>query len=228
MQKYALPPVGRNARLGLDMLPGASPVANRQKWGNTMLELHTWGTTNGRRPIIMLEEAGLPYKIVPVDIQNGGNKTPQHLAISPFGKIPALVDTEGPGGQKITMFESTAILMYLADKSGKFGGTTPSKRADVQKWLIFNVANVLPTFSIMRQHKELEATAVKLLDVLESQLSRNDFLAGEYSIADMTPVTRLVQFADHEWMKARPNVARWLAKVTSRPAVKKALEMAIA
>lgn len=192
-----------------------------------MIELHTWGTTNGRRPIIMLEEAGIPYKLVPVDIQNGGNKTPAHLAISPFGKIPALVDTDAPGGQKVTLFESTAILLYLAEKSSKFYGASPAKRADVQKWLQFNVANVLPTFAIMRQHKELEAVAVKLLDVLEAQLSRNDFIAGDYSIADMTPITRLVQFADHEWMKSRPNVARWITKVSSRPAVKKALEMKI-
>lgn len=192
-----------------------------------MLELYTWGTTNGRRPIIMLEEAGLPYKLIPIDIQNGANKTPQHLAMSPLGKIPALVDTEGPGGQKVSLFESTAILLYLAEKSGKFYGSTPAKRVDVQKWLIFNVANILPTFAIMRQHKELEASAVKLLDVLETQLSRNDFLAGDYSIADMTPITRLVQFADHEWMKTRPNVARWINKVSSRPAVKKALEMKI-
>ena len=192
-----------------------------------MIELHTWGTTNGRRPIIMLEETGLPYKLVPVDIQNGANRTPSHLAISPFGKIPALIDTDGPGGKKVSLFESTAILMYLADKTGKFGGSTPAKRVDVQKWLIFNVANVLPTFAIMRQHKELEAVAIKLLDVLETQLSNNDYIAGDYSIADIAPVTRLVQFADHEWIKPRPNVARWLAKVTSRPAVKKALEMNI-
>ncbi len=192
-----------------------------------MLELYTWGTTNGRRPIIMMEEAGLPYKIIPVDIQNGANKTPHHLAISPLGKIPALVDTDGPGGQKVTLFESTAILLYLAEKSGKFYGSTPAKRADVQKWFIFNVANILPTFAIMRQHKELEEVADKFLDVLETQLSRNDFLAGDYSIADMTPITRLVQFADHEWMKTRPNVARWINKVSTRPAVKKALEMKI-
>ena len=115
-----------------------------------MIELHTWGTTNGRRPIIFLEEAGLPYKIVPVDIQHGANKTPQHLALSPLGKIPAMIDTDGPGGQKVKLFESAAILLYLAEKTDKFYGSTPLKRAAVQKWLIFNVANVLPTFSIMR------------------------------------------------------------------------------
>jgi len=192
-----------------------------------VIELYTWGTTNGRRPVIMLEETSLPYELKPVDIQNGANRSPQHLEISPYGKIPALVDTAGPGGARVSLFESTAILLYLADKSGKFGGSTPARRADVQKWLIFSVANVLPTFAIMRQHKELEATAVKLLDVLEAHLSKNEYLAGEYSIADMTPVTRLVQFADHEWMKSRPGVARWLGSITSRPAVRKALDMKI-
>lgn len=192
-----------------------------------MIELHTWGTTNGRRPIIMLEEAKIPYKLVPVDIKAGANRTPAHLAISPYGKIPAMVDTEGPGGQKVSLFESTAILLYLAEKSGKFLGSSPANKADVTKWLMFGVANVLPIFSIMREHKELEAQAVKLLDVMEGQLGRTPFLAGDYSIADMAPVTRLALFTDHEWLKSRPNVARWLAAVMARPAVKKALEMQI-
>lgn len=191
-----------------------------------MIELYTWGTTNGRRPIIMLEEVGLPYKIIPVDIRNGANKTPEHLARNPMGKIPAIVDTDGPGGLPATLFESTAILLYLADKTGKLGGG-PAKHPDVTKWLIFSVANVLPTFATMRQHKELEAVAVTLLDVMEKQLTTSEYLAGGYSIADIAPVTRLALFADHDWLKTRPNVARWLAAVTNRPAVKKALEMTI-
>lgn len=193
-----------------------------------MIELYTWGTTNGRRPVIMLEEAQIPYVLNPVDIKAGANKAPQHLAISPFGKIPALIDTEGPGGEKVSIFESTAMLLYLGDKSGKFMGSSPARRVDVVKWLIFSVANVLPIFSIMREHKELEAQAVKLLDTLETQLKSNQFIAGnDYSIADMAPVTRLVLFADHDWLKTRPNVKRWLTAVSTRPAVKKALEMPI-
>jgi len=192
-----------------------------------MIELYTWGTTNGRRPIIMLEETGLPYKLIPVDIQKGGNKTPQHLAISPYGKIPAMIDTEGPGGEKVSLFESTAILLYLADKSGKLAGSSPANHVDVTKWLMFHVANTLPTFAIMRQHKELEEVAVRLLDVMEGQLGKTEYFAGQYSIADIAPVTRLVLFADHDWLKTRPNVRRWLAAVSGRPAVKKALEMKI-
>lgn len=193
-----------------------------------MIELYTWGTTNGRRPIIMLEEAQIPYVLKPIDIKAGANKTPQHLAISPYAKIPALIDTDGPGGEKVSLFESTAMLLYLGDKSGKFMGASPAKRADVIKWLMFSVANVLPIFSIMREHKELESQAVKLLDTLETQLEVNQYIAGnDYSIADMAPVTRLVLFADHEWLKTRPNVKRWLTAVSGRPAVKKALEMNI-
>ena len=192
-----------------------------------MIELYTWGTTNGRRPIVMLEEAGIPYKLIPVDIKAGANKTAAHLAISPFGKIPAMIDTAPAGGGNVSLFESTAMLVYLADKSGKFGGATTVAKADVTKWLMFSVANVLPIFSIMREHKELEAQGAKLLDVMEKQLAGNQFIAGDYSIADMAPVTRLAAFADHDWLKTRPNVKRWLTAVTSRPAVKKALELKI-
>ena len=192
-----------------------------------MIELYTWGTTNGRRPIIMLEEAGIPYKIKPIDIKNGANKDKAYVALSPFQKIPAMVDDDGPGGERISLFESVAMLLYLADKSGRFIGATPARRADVYKWLIFQSVNVLPVFSIMREHKELEALAVKQLDVMEGQLAQTPFLAGDYSIADMAPITRLVGFADHDWMKTRPNVHRWIGAVSSRPAVKKALEMKI-
>lgn len=192
-----------------------------------MIELHTWGTTNGRRPIIMLEETGLAYKILPVDIQAGAHKLKAHTDISPLAKIPAIIDPDGPGGQRVSMFESTAILMYLADKSGKFGGSTPIERTDVQKWLVFSIANVLPTFAIMRQHKELEEVAIRLLDVLDKQLATNEYLAGEYSIADMAPLTRLNPFIDHDWMKTRPHVKRWLAAMAARPAVKTALEIKI-
>ena len=142
-----------------------------------MLELHTWGTTNGRRPIIMLEETGLAYKLIPVDIKSGANKSPEHLAISPYGKIPALVDTDA-GGKRASVFESTAIVQYLGEKTGKLIGSTPAGRADVTKWFIFGVANILPTFATMRTHKDLEEVAVKLLDVQEKQLANSEYLAG--------------------------------------------------
>ena len=192
-----------------------------------MIELYTWGTTNGRRPVIMLEEIGLPYKLIPVDIKSGAQRSPEHIARSPAGKIPALVDTEGPGGKPATLFESVSMLIYLGDKTGKLMGATPADRPNVLKWTMFSTATLLPTFGMMRTYKDLEPSGAAQLDVLEGQLARTPFLAGDYSIADIAPVTRLQPFVDHEWLKTRPNVARWLATVLARPAVKKGLEMKI-
>lgn len=190
-----------------------------------MIELYAWGTTNGRRPLVMLEEAQIPYKLIQTDIRSGANKTPEYLKISPFGKIPSMVDTEGPGGARVSLFESTAILLYLAEKSGKFLGDTPPQKADVYKWLQFATATVLPLFQLMRNYAVLEAEAGKPLDVIEKQLSGSQFLAGPYSIADMALVTRFAALASERWVTDRPNFARWLKDATARPATKKALEI---
>ena len=130
-------------------------------------------------------------------------------------------------GKTASLFESTAMLLYLGEKTGKLIGTSLAERADVYKWFIFGVANTMPMFATMRQHKELEAVAVKLLDVMETRLAKSEFLTGAYSIADIAPITRLEPFADHEWLKTRPSVKRWIAMMKARPAVKKALEMKI-
>jgi glutathione S-transferase len=114
-----------------------------------------------------------------------------------------------------------------SSSTGKLIGSNPVERADVTKWFIFGVANILPTFATMRTHKDLEEVAVKLLDVQEAQLAKTEYLAGAYSIADLIQVTRLDPFEDHEWLKTRPNVKRWLVALKARPAVKKALEMKI-
>lgn len=192
-----------------------------------MIELYTWGTTNGRRPLIMLEEAQIPYKLVPTDIHAGANKTPDHLKISPFGKIPSMVDTQGPGGQTVSLFESTAMLLYLADKSGKFLGDTPAQKPDVLKWLQFASATVLPIFQLMRTYKEVEAAGGKPLDLLEKQLAANEYVAGPYSIADMALITRFSALAKEPWVTERPNFAKWVARCSARPATKKALEMKV-
>lgn len=192
-----------------------------------MIELYAWGTTNGRRPLVMLEEAQIPYKLIPTDIKAGANKTPEYLKISPFGKIPSMVDTEGPGGARVSLFESTAILLYLAEKSGKFLGDKPAQKADVLKWLQFGAATILPVFSLMRTYKELEAEGGKPLDTVEKQLASNEYLAGPYSIADMALLTRFAAMSKESWVTDRPNFAKWLARCTARPAVKKALEMKV-
>lgn len=192
-----------------------------------MIELYAWGTTNGRRPLIMLEEAQIPYKLIVTNIRSGANKAPEYLKISPFGKIPSMVDPEGPGGARITLFESTAILLYLAEKTGKFLGDKPAQKPDVIKWLQFGAATVLPLFQLMREYKELEAIAGKPLDVIEKQLASSEYLAGPYSIADMALITRLSTLAKEPWVTERPNIAKWVARCIARPATKKALEMKI-
>src|SRR5438270_11400585 len=109
-----------------------------------MIELHTWNTPNGRKISVALEEMGLPYKVIPVDITKGEQMKPDFLAISPNNKIPAIVDPDGPGGQPITVFESGAILQYLGRKTGQFYPTDERARVAVDEWLFWQVAGFGP------------------------------------------------------------------------------------
>lgn len=190
--------------------------------GIKMIDLYTWSTTNGRRPLMILEETGIPYRIHPVNIRNGEQKTPEHVRRSPSAKIPAMVDPEGPDGE-LVMFESTAILAYLADKAGRFNGGEGAGRHHVAQWLQFSTHNLLPTLSIMRNHDILRPTAERLLDVLDDYLDGRDYLADDYSIADMSPMTRLALLRDDALIASRGNVKRWVDNVTSRPAIARAL-----
>ena len=180
-----------------------------------MIDLYTWSTTNGRRPLMILEETGIPYRIHPVNIRTGAQKTPEHVRRNPAGKIPAMVDPDGPGGE-LVMFESTAILAYLADKAGKFNGGDGAGRYHVLEWLQFFATNLQPVLSIMRNNEGL-------LDSLDAWLDGRDYVAGEYSIADMTAMTRLGLLKDDALIASRANVKRWVDTVTARPAIAKAL-----
>ena len=163
------------------------------------ITLYGGARSRASMPRWYMEEKGIAYQWQQLDMEAGEHRQEPFLSINPFGKVPALVDTApAGGGAPITMFESTAMLIYLADKTGKFGGKTVAEKADVTKWLIFSIANTLPIFSIMREHKDLEPQGEKILDVFETQLASNKFLAGDYSIADMAPVTRLAAFVDHD------------------------------
>lgn len=192
-----------------------------------MIQLYTWGTTNGRRPIIFLEEAALPYTLHTINIREGQQKTDEYAKISPFRKIPSMVDEAGPGGKSVSMFESVAMLIYLADKTGKFQGNSPADKPDVLKWTVFGAATVLPIFGLMRTYADLEPQAANQMDVLEKQLAGKEYLTGAYSIADMTLITRLSQLTDNALVSSRPNVKAWVARVAARPAVNKALTMPI-
>jgi GSH-dependent disulfide-bond oxidoreductase len=189
-----------------------------------MIDLYTWGTTNGRRALIMAEEAGLPFTLHQIDIHKGEQKTAAYERINPYRKIPALTDSQGPGGKQAMLFESVAICFYLGEKAGRFLGS-PSDHPNVLKWSMFHATNVLPTLGYLRSFGELEKASKDQLDAMNRHLAGRDWFADDYSIADIIPFTR-VHGLKHEYVKVSdyPNVARWLDRVAARPAVKKAME----
>jgi GST-like protein len=203
-----------------------------------MIELYYWPTPNGHKASIMLEEVGLEYELHPVNILKGEQFDPVFLAISPNNRIPAIVDTEGPHGGRYNVFESGAILMYLAEKTGKLWPQERGARYRVAQWLMFQMANVGPKFgecghfkgyapqrfpySIERYFRE----TLRLYGVLDRELASREFLAGAYSIADIavfpwtTPKVREL----HEVEIAEfPHVQRWFEKIHARPAVRRGL-----
>jgi len=197
-----------------------------------MIDLYSAATPNGQKIHIMLEETGLEYRVHWIDIARGDQFAPDFLAISPNNKIPAIVDHEGPGAAPISVFESGAILIYLADKTGRFLPAEPRARTEVLEWLMFQMGSVGPMlgqahhfrayareripYAIQRYTGE----AGRIYGVLDRRLAGREYLAGDYSIADMAvfPWIRL-----HERQGQRlenfPELARWFATVAARPAV---------
>jgi GST-like protein len=195
-----------------------------------MIDLYTWGTPNGRKVSVMLEECGLPYRVHTVDIGKGEQFKPEFLAINPNNRIPAIVDPEGPDGKPLPLFESGAILIYLAEKTGKF---FPQKyKYQVLQWLMFQMGGVGPMFGqahhFMRAKKDeipygterYGAEAKRLYGVLNTRLAQAPYLAEEYSIADIATYPWV---ARHEWHRVDlagfPAVKRWYDLVGLRPAV---------
>jgi GSH-dependent disulfide-bond oxidoreductase len=201
-----------------------------------MIELYTWGTPNGRKVSIMLEECGLPYNVHPINIGRNDQFAPDYLKINPNGKIPSIVDAEGPGGKTISMMESGAILVYLAEKTGKLLSRTPHERYKALEWLMFQMGGVGPIFGqvhhFLRAAKEQVPYAIdryskekdRLYGVLDRRLGETEYLAGDYSIADVATYPWVSRF---EWHRTRledhPNVKRWFDALSARPAVKKGM-----
>ena len=195
-----------------------------------MIDLYTWTTPNGRKVSIMLEECGLPYRVHTVNIGKGEQFKPEFLAISPNNRIPAIVDPEGPDGKPLPLFESGAILIYLAEKTGRF--YPQQSKYIVLQWLMFQMGGVGPMFGqahhFMRAKKDeipygserYGAEAKRLYGVLEKRLQEAAYLADEYSIADIATYPWV---ARHEWhrvdLAAFPAVKRWYDTTGARPAV---------
>ncbi len=205
-----------------------------------MIELYTWGTPNGHKANIMVEEVGLPYEVHPIDIGTGAQKAPAYLAINPNGRIPAIVDREG---DKVTrVFESGAILVYLAEKTGKLLPSDPARRAEVMGWLFWQVGGLGPMIGQWGHFNRMDEKiphaidryrdeSLRLLGVLDEQLGRGEYLAGDYSIADVACFSwtkgGLDYFteADPSVAGRFPNARAWVARVGARPAVQKGLSV---
>ncbi len=204
-----------------------------------MIDLYTWPTPNGHKIHIMLEETGLDYTVIPVDIGAGDQFAPDFLKISPNNKMPAMVDRDGPGGAPYAMFESGAMLIYLAEKCGRFMPQETRARFDVIKWLMFQMGHIGPMlgqahhfrayapepipYAVERYTNE----AARLYKVLDVRLGESAHLAGDdYTIADM---------AVFPWLRSHerqgqdladfPNVERWFEAINARPAVERGLQV---
>jgi GSH-dependent disulfide-bond oxidoreductase len=206
-----------------------------EPWEKAVIDVYTWTTGNSRKIPIFLEEAGLPYRLHMVDIHKGEQFWPEFVAICPNSKVPAIVDQEGPGGKPLALFESGAILIYLADKTGRFMPRDGADRYHVIEWVMFQMANVGPLFG--QAHHFLGKTpqpipyaidryvkeAGRLYGVMEKRLGAVEYLAGDYSIADMTTYVWLRNPKNQgQKLDDYPNVKRWFDAIHARPAVQRA------
>jgi GSH-dependent disulfide-bond oxidoreductase len=204
-----------------------------------LIDVYTWATPNGHKVHIMLEETELPYKVIAVDIGASEQFKAKFLKISPNNKIPAIVDHEGPGGKSFSLFESGAILLYLAEKTKKFLPRDTDQRYHTIEWLMFQMGGIGPMlgqahhFRIYAPKKIKYAIdrytneANRLYSVLDRRLKKNDYLAGDkYTIADMAtwPWLRSYQNQGVE-MDDYPSVKRWFSEIGQRPAVQRAIQV---
>ncbi len=208
------------------------------------IQLYSINSPNGVKASIMLEETGLPYDAHLVDITKNESRLPEYLSLNPYGKIPAIIDPDGPGGKPLGMFESGAILIYLADKTGKFMPTDPARRWEAMQWVFLQMAAIGPMFGQVgyfnkfagreiadkRPLQHYVAESKRLLSILESRLATRAWLMGDdYTIVDIATVgwvRNLVTFyeardlVDFDGLR---NVPAWLDRAIARPAVARGL-----
>ncbi|MEK9671551.1 MAG: glutathione binding-like protein [Rhodospirillaceae bacterium] len=200
-----------------------------------MIDLYSWPTPNGHKVHIMLEETGLAYNVHPINIQAGDQFGDHFLSISPNNRIPAMIDQDGPGGKPYSIFESGAILIYLADKTGQFLPTEPVKKYDTLQWLMWQMGGVGPMFGQAHHFRGYAPEKIqygidrytneagRLYRIMDKQLGKHEYLAGsDYTIADMAtfPWTRSIDRQGHS-LKDFPNVKRWSDTLNARPALAK-------
>jgi GST-like protein len=199
-----------------------------------MIDLYGWPTPNLFKVTILLEELGLPYNAIPVDIGRGDQFKPDFLKISPNNKMPAIVDSDGPDGKPMSLFESGAILMYLAEKSGRFMPQDMRGRYQVIQWLMFQMGGIGPMLGQVHHFRQYAPEPIpyaidrytneasRLYNVVDKRLGEVPYLADDYSIADMAvfPWLRLYERQGQK-LEDYPNLKRWFETIDARPAVKK-------
>jgi GST-like protein len=205
-----------------------------------MIDLHYWTTPNGHKITIFLEETGTPYRIIPVNIGKGDQFKPDFLRIAPNNRIPAMLDTEpAGGGEPISVFESGAMLVYLGDKTGRFLPKELRPRTEVLQWLFWQMAGLGPMagqnghFNVYAPEKipyamkrYIDETS-RLYKVMDNRLADREFLAGDYSIADMACYPWVVPYKVHgQDLDLFPNLKRWFDSIRTRPAVERAYALA--
>ena len=206
-----------------------------------MIDLYYAPTPNGWKITIMLEECSLPYRIIPVNLGKGDQFKPEFLAISPNNRMPAIVDDDGPQGERISVFESGAILLYLGEKAGKFLPTHTAERIKVLEWLFWQVGGLGPmagqvshfvnyapnfpgdhSYSEKRYKNEYD----RLLGVMDNILSEREYLAGDYSVADMASFPWVTAYKRYEIdLNKFKEVRRWFDTMKNRPAVRKGMDV---
>ena len=211
-----------------------------------MIDLYTWPTPNGHKIHIMLEETGLEYTLHPINIQAGDQFDPEFLKISPNNKMPAMIDQDGPGAEPITMFESGAMLLYLADKTGRFMPSLeddPHGHYNVLQWLMFQMGGIGPMLGQVHHFRNYASKRIavekiqygidryvneanRLYNVVDRRLGEAEYIAGAYSIADMA-IFPWVRTTENQGIEADdyPNYQAWAQKIAARPAVGRALEI---
>jgi GSH-dependent disulfide-bond oxidoreductase len=208
------------------------------------LQLYSLPTPNGVKVSIMLEETGLSYEVHKIDFARGHQRSPEYLSLNPNGKIPAILDPYGPDGQPLALYESGAILLYLAQKSGQFMPRDPAAQWHVRQWLMWQVSNVGPMFGQVGYFHKFEglqvddkrplehyaAEVARLLGILDERLEGREWVMGdEFTIADISligMVRNLIEYYDAGDLvdyDARSNVQAWLARALARPAVARGL-----
>jgi len=203
-----------------------------------MIDLYTWTTPNGRKVSIMLEEIGLPYEVHAVNLQKGEQFKPDFSAINPNNKIPAIVDRDGPGMRPFTLFESGAILMYLAEKTAKLLPKDVAPRYEVVQWLMFQMGGVGPMIGQAHQflrnspenetygRERFKKEVARLYGVMDKRLAESEFFAGDYSIADIAVYPWVARYEMHRTrLEDFPNVKRWYDAIGARPAVQRGMDV---